>query len=434
MTTLGRIFEEQGQSLWLDNLTRPYLREGTLTGLVAAGIRGVTANPTIVARAIESSDAYDEQFETLISAGHTVEDAYWELVISDVVRALEILRPTFDQSHGGDGFVSIEVAPRWANDTDATVVAARALHERIREPNLLVKIPATAEGVRAIETMIGEGRSINVTLVFSLRRYSQVLDAYLSGLETLVRRGGDLSAVHSVASFFVSRVDTEVDRRLDTSGTQAALKLRGRAAVAQAKLAYQMFRKTHSGERWERLAQQGARVQRPLWASTSTKNPNYLDTLYVDNLIGPDTVNTLPESTLEAFADHGTVARTIDTRVEDALAVMAALSTVGVDMDDVGYTLEAQGIAAFNASVAHVLGNLEAKPRASAPQRAQASSTTGHGEPHPEHAAVVGEPLIDSAASNQLSKAGADEQADGTVCVQVVAEASGSDVGANEGG
>jgi transaldolase len=283
-----------------------------------------------------------------------------------VVRALEVLRPTFDHSHGGDGFVSIEVAPRWANDTEATVAAARALAERITEPNLLVKIPATAGGVPAIETMIGEGRSINVTLVFSLRRYVQVLDAYLSGLETWSRRGGDLSVVHSVASFFVSRVDTEVDRRLEASGSSAALSLRGRTAVAQAKLAYQLFRKAHSGERWERLAHQGARVQRPLWASTSTKNPSYPDTLYVDSLIGPDTINTLPESTLEAFADHGTLARTIDTGVEDALDVMVALSMLGVDMDDVGQTLEVQGVAAFDASVAHVLASLEAKSATSA--------------------------------------------------------------------
>jgi transaldolase len=382
MTTLGRIFEEQGQSLWLDNLTRPQLRDGTLSRLVAAGIRGVTATPTIVARAIESSDAYDAQFATLVSAGHTVEDAYWELVVSDVVRALEILRPTFDQSHGRDGFVSIEVAPRWAYDTEATVVAARALHERIREPNLLVKIPATAEGVRAVETMIAEGRSINVTLVFSLRRYGEVLDAYLSGLESLSRRGGDLSVVHSVASFFVSRVDTEVDGRLDALGTQVGLPLRGRTAVAQAKLAYQLFRKAHSGERWERLVQQGARVQRPLWASTSTKNPRYPDTLYVDSLIGPDTVNTLAERTLEAFADHGELSRTIDTGVESALAVLAALSTLGIDMDDVGRTLEAQGIAAFEASVTHVLGTLEAKSRAALPEQPVASPAVDHGAPY----------------------------------------------------
>jgi transaldolase len=238
--------------------------------------------------------------------------------------------------------------------------------------------------------------------------------------------------VHSVASFFVSRVDTEVDGRLDMLGTQATLGLRGRAAVAQAKLAYQLFRKAHSGERWERLAQQGARVQRPLWASTSIKNPSYPDTLYVDNLIGPDTVNTVPEGTLEAFVDHGTVARTIDTRVEDSLSVMAALSTVGVDMNDVGHTLEAQGIAAFNASVAHVLGTLEAESRAYAPQRAQVCSATGHSEKHEVHAAV-GEPLIDSEASNQLSKVGADPQADRAVCAQGVAEPSGGGVGANEG-
>jgi transaldolase len=391
MTTLSRIFDEQGQSLWLDNLSRPDLRDGTLARLVAAGIRGVTANPTIVARAIEGSQAYDQQFERLLSAGHTVEDAYWELVISDVARALEVLRPTFDQSHGGDGFVSIEVAPRWANSTDATVVAARALHERIREPNLLVKIPATAAGVRAIETMIGEGRSINVTLVFSLRRYSQVLDAYLSGLETLVRRGGDLSVVHSVASFFVSRVDTEVDRRLDAAGTRAASRLRGRAAVAQGKLAYQLFLKAHSGERWQRLAQQGARLQRPLWASTSTKDPSYPDTLYVDSLIGPDTVNTLPTTTLKAFVDHGTVARTIDAGVEDALAVMSALSTVPVDMEDVGQTLEAQGIAAFNASVTHVLATLEGKSRTVALQRAPVSSAPSHDEPPQVQVAADGD-------------------------------------------
>jgi transaldolase len=367
MTAIGRIFDEQRQSLWLDNLSRTDLRDGTLARLIASGIRGVTANPTITARAIESSDAYDEQLATLLSAGHPVEDAYDELVIADVVRALELLRPVFDQSRGGDGFVSIEVAPRWAHDRDATVVAARGLHERISQPNLLVKIPATDEGVRAIEAMIAEGRSINVTLLFSLRRYGQVLAAYLSGLEELSRRGADLSTVHSVASFFVSRVDTEVDRRLDASGSQAAARLRGRSAVAQAKLAYQLFRKAHSGERWERLERQGARVQRPLWASTSAKNPAYPDTLYVDNLIGPDTVNTLPESTLEAFASHGTVARTIDVGVEDALGVMAALSAVGVDMDDVGHQLETQGIAAFDASVAHVLATLEAKSHAALP-------------------------------------------------------------------
>src|SRR6266508_213649 len=303
MTKLQRLYDEQGQSPWLDNLTRVYLRDGALGRLVADGIRGVTANPTILARAIEGSDAYDEQFATLIAQGRTVVDAYWDLVVDDIVGGLGVLRPTFDSSGGTDGFVSIEVAPEIARDTRATIVAARQLHERIAQPNLFVKIPATGEGVPAIQAMIAEGRSINITLIFALR-------------------GGDLASVHSVASFFVSRVDTEVDRRLDAVGTGDALALRGQAAVAQARLAYRLFRDRFAGERWERLAARGARVQRPLWASTSTKNPSYPDTLYVDGLIGPDTVNTLPETTIAAFEDHGTIARTIDSGVDDAGSMM----------------------------------------------------------------------------------------------------------------
>ena len=249
MASLIRLYDEQGQSPWLDNLTRASLQDGSMAALIARGVRGVTANPTIVARAIESSDAYDRQLHDLLVPGHTLEDAYWELAITDVLDALELLRPTFDASEGADGFVSIEVAPDLANDTDATIKAARNLHERIGEPNLLVKIPATSAGVPAIEAMVAEGRSINVTLVFSLARYRQVLEAYLSGLEELARRGGDLSAVRGVASFFVSRVDTEVDRRLEEIGTQEALVLRGRAAVAQAKLAYRLFGEAHTGAR-----------------------------------------------------------------------------------------------------------------------------------------------------------------------------------------
>ena len=361
MTKLIRLYEEQGQSPWLDNLTRTSLQDGTMASLVARGVRGVTANPTIVARAIESSDAYDHQVHDMVAAGHTLEDAYWDLAIADVVDALEMLRATYDSSEGADGFVSIEVAPYLANDTQSTVHAARYLHERIGEPNLLVKIPATTAGVPAIEAMVADGRSINVTLIFSLARYRQVLEAYLSGLEALARRGRDLAAVRGVASFFVSRVDTEVDRRLNEIGTDEALALRGRAAIAQARLAYQLFREAHTGPRWERLCDRGARVQRPLWASTSTKNPLYPDTLYVDNLIGPDTVNTLPESTLQAFEDHGTLARMIDVGVEAAERVMHFLARTGVDMDDVGRTLEREGIAAFQASFSHVLGALESK-------------------------------------------------------------------------
>ncbi len=368
MTRLQRLYDEQGQSPWLDNLTRIYLRDGTLGRLVADGIRGVTANPTIFARAIEGSDAYDEQFATLVAQGRPVEDAYWELVVDDIVDAIGVLRPTFDASGGTDGFVSVEVAPELARDTDATVAAARRLHERIAQPNLFVKIPATGEGVPAIQAMIAEGRSTNVTLVFSLARYAEVIDAYLSGLETLAQRGGDLASVRSVASFFVSRVDTEVDRRLDAIGTSDALALRGQAAVAQAKLAHRLFRDRFAGERWQRLAAKGAHPQRPLWASTSTKEPSYPDTLYVDNLIGPDTVNTMPEATIAAFEDHGTLARTIDRGVVDAEAVMHALAEVGVDVDEVGRALEDQGVASFHESFAHVLDALERKARQLAPR------------------------------------------------------------------
>jgi transaldolase len=368
MTRLHQLHDRYGQSPWLDNLTRVYLRDGTLGRLVADGIRGVTANPTIFAKAIEGSDAYDEQFAARIAKGRPVLDAYWDLVVDDIGDALGVLRPTFDASAGTDGFVSIEVAPELARDTDATVAAARQLHQRIAQPNLFVKIPATGEGVPAIQAMIAEGRSINITLIFSLARYAEVVDAYLTGLEALAGGGGDLASVHSVASFFVSRVDTEVDRRLDAIGTSDALALKGQAAVAQAKLAYRMFRDRFSGERWERLAALGARVQRPLWASTSTKNPSYPDTLYVDSLIGPDTVNTLPEATIAAFEDHGTMDRSIERGVDHAGAVMDTLAEVGVDMDEVGRTLEDQGVAGFHESFAHVLQALESKARQLAPR------------------------------------------------------------------
>lgn len=363
MTKLHELYERQGQSPWLDNLTRPYLLDGTLGQLVAAGIRGVTANPTIFARAIEGSDAYDDQFAALRAAGRSVPDAYWDLVVDDVVDALGVLRPTFDASDGTDGFVSIEVAPELARDGPATVDAARDLHDRIDQPNLHVKIPATAEGVPAIRTMVGEGRNINITLIFSLARYDEVIEAYLSGLEALAARGDDLTRVRSVASFFVSRVDTEVDERLEAIGTPDALALRGSAAIAQAKLAYQLFRSRFAGDRWARLAALGARPQRPLWASTSTKNPNYPSTAYVDSLIGPDTVNTLPEATIADFEAAGTVTRTIDTGAAEAEDTMRRLALVGIDMDDVGRTLEDQGVASFHDSFAHVLGSLEVKAR-----------------------------------------------------------------------
>jgi transaldolase len=361
MTRLQRLHSEYGQSPWLDNLTRSYLRHGTLAEMVDDGIRGVTANPTIFANAIGGSADYDEQLSSLIAAGCPVDEAYWELVVTDITEALAVLRPVFDASGGTDGFVSVEVAPEVARDTSATIADARQLHTRIDEPNLLVKIPATVEGVPAIQAMIAGGRSINITLIFSLTRYAEVIDAYVSGLETFSDAGGDPTTVRSVASFFVSRVDREVDRRLEAVGGGEALESRGRAAVAQAKLAYRLFQEQFSGERWERLARLGAHRQRPLWASTSTKNPAYPDTLYVDNLIGPDTINTLPEPTISHFEDHGTLARTIDVDVQEADDTMRRLAALGVDMDDVGLTLENQGVASFHQSFRQVLAVLNGK-------------------------------------------------------------------------
>ncbi|HEY8526105.1 MAG TPA: transaldolase [Acidimicrobiales bacterium] len=358
MTRLQDLYREHGQSPWLDNLHRGWLVDGELERWVERGVRGITSNPTIFQKAISSSDRYDEQFGDLAGRGTSVEDAYWAMVIDDIRDALRVLRPVHDESGGVDGYVSLEVAPDLARDRDRTVASAKELHDRIAEPNLFVKVPATAEGVEAIRELIADGRSINVTLIFGLDRYAEVIEAYLSGLEA---RAGDLSGVASVASFFVSRVDTEVDRRLEEIGTPEALALRGKAAVAQAQCAYALFRERFQGPRWEALAARGARVQRPLWASTSTKNPAYPDTLYVDPLIGPDTVNTMPEGTLEAFEDHGTLARTVDADPDAARATLDAIGTVGVDLDDVSRVLEDQGVASFAKSFDELITTLSSK-------------------------------------------------------------------------
>lgn len=363
MTRLESLYAEQGQSPWLDNLRRDWLRNGHLADLVRHGVRGVTSNPTIFAKAIAGEDDYDEQFASLI-AKTTVEDAYWELVIHDIADALAVLRGVHDESGGTDGFVSLEVAPALAHDTDGTVAMARSLHERIDAPNLFVKVPATAEGVTAIQRLIAEGRSINVTLIFGPSRYDAVVEAYLSGLEEYAASGhGDLSKVAGVASFFVSRVDTEVDRRLDqlAGGDASILALRGKAAVAQAQKAYQHFVQAFSGPRWDALAAKGAQVQRPLWASTSTKNPAFADLLYVDTLIGPHTVNTMPEETLLAFDDHGTLARTVDADPDEASTVIAQLKEAGIDMADVAATLEDEGVHSFTKSFDELIETLNDK-------------------------------------------------------------------------
>jgi transaldolase len=368
VTRLHQLFAEHGQSPWLDDIKRSYLRSGELGRLIESGIRGVTANPTIFERgwagtgsglhAIAGSDGYSDEFRLLTKRHVAVEDAYWDLVIDDVVDALHVLRPLYDQARGGDGFASLELPPSLANSTGGSVITARSLHQQISEPNLLVKIPATRAGIRALYLMIAEGRSINLTSIFSLDRYEQAIDAYLSGLEA---HPGDLAAIHSVASFSLSRVDTEVDRRLDEVGTDEALALRGRAGIAQAKLAYHIFRDKFSGPRWEPLVNRGARIQRPLWASTSTDNPAYPDTLYVDNLIGPNTINTLPEQTITAFENHGRTARTVDQGIDEAAQVFEHLRRVAIDLSDVGRILEAQAVAALQRSYVSALATLSAK-------------------------------------------------------------------------
>ena len=341
---------ELGQSVWIDNLSRPLVREGGLTRLMEEdAVVGVTSNPTIFQKALAEGDAYDEQMREVIANEQDNTEVFLQLATRDVADACDLLRPVWDRGGGRDGYVSIEVTPDLAYDTEGTIAQAQRLHEWIDKPNLLVKIPATEPGLGAIEEMIARGRSINVTLTFSLHRHAQVAEAYLRGLERLVESGGDPTTVASVASFFVSRVDTEVDNRLDAVGGHD--ELLGRTAVANAKLAYQHYLETFAGDRWEALAAKGATPQRCLWASTSTKNPAYRDTLYVEELIGRDTVNTMPDSTIEDFQDHGEIrGLTVEEDVEGARATLEALAKAGVDYDDVTATLEREGVEKFEAS------------------------------------------------------------------------------------
>jgi transaldolase len=362
MNRLIRLYEEFDQSPWLDNLRRGYLTSGQLVAFRDQGIRGLTSNPTIFQKAIEGASDYDEQFRVLALDEHPTVADYWTMVLQDIAGAADVFEPTYAESGGSDGFVSIEVDPGLAHDGPATEEAARALHERIARRNVMVKIPATAEGIGPIRTMISEGRNTNVTLIFSLDRYREVIDAYLDGLEVYATQDGtELGTVASVASFFISRVDTEVDRRLEQIGSAEALALRGKAAIAQGKLAYRLFAEAFAGERWEALAARGAKVQRPLWASTSTKNPAYADTMYVDNLIGPFTVNTMPDATIEAFLDHGTLERTVDRGVDEAQAVWDDLARVGIDLDDVAAQLEREGVATFQKSFQSLIEALDVK-------------------------------------------------------------------------
>lgn len=348
-----------GQSLWLDFIRRSLFTTGELQTLVEDGLRGMTSNPTILEKAIVGTNDYDDALRFLAAGGRSLPEIYEALVLDDIGCAADILRPVYKRTNGLDGYVSLEVNPHLAGDTQGTIAEARRLFAALGRPNVMIKVPATPQGLPAIEALIGEGINVNVTLIFALDRYRAVMDAYLAGLEKLAARGGDLSKVASVASFFVSRIDTAVDRALATvADGRYAASLQGKAAIASAKVAYALFRQVLTGERWQRLAAQGARVQRPLWASTSTKNPAYPDTLYVDNLIGPHTVNTVPPETLTAFRDHGMVALTLEQGLDEAEAHLAHLAGVGIDLPAITQKLLEDGVVAFARSFDSLLSSI----------------------------------------------------------------------------
>lgn len=349
-----------GVSVWLDDLSRELVDSGDLARLVTERhVVGVTSNPTIFASALSNGDRYTEQLERLAARGASVTEAVFEITTDDVRSACDVLRPVYGATDGLDGRVSVEVDPRLAHDTAATVGAARLLWRTVDRPNAMIKIPATIEGLPAITAALSEGISVNVTLIFGLQRYRAVMNAHLAGLEAAHEAGRDLSSIGSVASFFVSRVDTEVDRRLEAIGTPQALALRGQAAVANARLAYQAFEEVTSTARWNVLASAGARVQRPLWASTGVKNPAYPDTLYVSELVAPDTVNTMPGTTLAATADHGAITGdTVRGRYDAATAVLDGLAGLGISYNEVVGVLEREGVEKFDRSWAELLATV----------------------------------------------------------------------------
>jgi transaldolase len=359
MNPLKRLWQEQRQAVWLDFIERDLLTGGGLARLAADdGVRGVTSNPSIFQKAIEGGGPYDEAVAGLLAAdpGMTTVALYEALAIDDIQKATDVLHPVWEESKGGDGYVSLEVSPHLARDTEGTVAEAKRLWRAVNRPNLMIKVPATAEGIPAIEALIGNGVNVNATLMFSLADYEAVATAYLRGLEANENPAG----VASVASFFVSRVDTKVDAQLEAIGTPEALALRGRAAIANAKIAYRRFGELFGPESFASLAARGAMVQRPLWASTSTKNPDYRDVIYVEELIGPDTVNTLPVATLEAFRDHGEPRTSLLEDVAGADRVFVELATVGVDIDAITSELQVEGVKAFAASFDQLLGALDA--------------------------------------------------------------------------
>jgi transaldolase len=357
MTKLHEL-AELGQSIWLDYIGRSLIASGELQKLVDQGLRGVTSNPSIFEQAIAGSADYDEDLNRLVRDGKSVAEIYEDLAMADIRSAADILRPVYEKSGGADGYLSLEVNPALAHDTRATIAEARHLFASLERPNVLIKVPATPAGIPAIETLIGEGVNVNVTLIFSLEQYEAVATAYIAGLEKLAFAGGDVGRVASVASFFISRVDTAVDKALEEIGNT---EIQGKIAIDNARIAYSRFREIFSSERWKKLATATARVQRPLWASTSSKNPAYPDTLYVDNLIGPDTVNTLPPATLDDFLDHGKVATTVETDVDGARMRMAELAELGIDLDAITNKVLDEGVAAFAKSFEGLIASIAEK-------------------------------------------------------------------------
>ncbi len=360
----------QGVSVWLDDLSRELLAGGRLSSLIVdRHVVGITTNPTIFAAALSKGDRYDQQLRDLAASGADAETAVFAVTTDDVRRACDVLAPVYERTAGLDGCVSIEVDPGLSRDATATLDMAQRLRKAVDRENLYIKIPATTQALTAITQAIAAGISVNVTLIFALDRYRAVMDAYLSGLEQAAEAGHDLAAIRSVASFFVSRVDTEVNARLDRLGTSEATELKGKAAVANARLAYQAYEEVFAGQRWQNLAQQGARPQRPLWASTGVKDPAYPDTMYVAELIAPGTVNTMPGSTLEAFFDHGVVTGdTIRSNYDSARDVLRQLAGAGIDFSDVTDQLEREGLAKFEASWGELNATVTAELKENRPQ------------------------------------------------------------------
>jgi len=352
-----------GQSPWYDQMTRSLVTQGTLQKMIAEdGLRGLTSNPTIFEKAISGSKDYEEALRGLVNKGAELDEIYDALVVNDIASAADVFRPVYDSAEGEDGFVSIEVSPLLAQDTAGTIEEARRLHAKLARPNVMIKVPATPEGLPAFETLIAEGISVNVTLIFSVDVYAKVVDSYLKGLEKRMANGGALNRVASVASFFVSRIDSAVDKKLEEiakAGRPEASELLGKAAIANAKLAYEKFQQLFSGPRWEKLSAAGAHVQRPLWASTGTKNPKYSDVLYIDTLIGPHTVNTMPPSTYDAFRNHGKPVVTITSDLPGAHQVFDKLKEIGIDLTAVTDELTVAGVKSFSESYNNLIAVIE---------------------------------------------------------------------------